>query len=108
MAKTIIMPQKIEDRYCNWRHEHVPTTLKSSKNSSINYVCLDAANCKKFHLCAAIKIAANETKLNYAKCCGVCQRVNYCVHARRNRSTKKPRFIEYEDEREKAGGKDEF
>ena len=97
MAKVIEFPHQIEDRYCYWKKEYVPATLKRSKNGSENHVCLDVASCKKFHLCDAIKIAANETKLNYAKCCGVCQRVNYCVHARKSRAAKEPGFIKSKD-----------
>jgi len=97
MAKVIIMPQKIEERYCNWRHECVPSTLHASKNGSINHVCLDAGNCKRFHLCDAIKIAANETKLSYAKCCSICIRLGYCVHRRKSRAVKEPSFIKSKD-----------
>jgi hypothetical protein len=93
MAKVIEFPHQVEDRYCQWRKEYVPTNLKRSKNGSENHVCLDAGNCKRFHLCDAIKIAPSETKLTYAKCCGVCQRFGYCVHVRKNRAAKEPGFI---------------
>ena len=97
MANVIEFPQRIEDRYCYWKKEYVPTNLKRSKNGSENHVCLDASDCKRFHLCAAIKIAPSETKLSYAKCCGVCQRLNYCVHTRKSRAAKESKFIKSKD-----------
>jgi hypothetical protein len=87
------MPQQIKQTYCQYRRERVDSTLYGSKNGSTNNVCLMAGDCKKFCFCEAINIPKDKIKTTYVKCCGICQRLNYCKYRRKSRKAVEPTFI---------------
>jgi hypothetical protein len=94
-AKITNFPHSIEQKYCQYRCEHVDATIHRSNNGTINNVCLCAVGCKKFRFCdiLASYIKPEKIKMNYVKCCGICRQAGWCRYLRKRNGTKEPIFI---------------